>query len=95
MQKFIIGENDANQRLDKYLTKMFPSLPQSMMYKAIRKKDIKLNKKRCEISSRLMAGDILELYIKRRIGIHRQGQDFASKLKSLPCDLPTRAFQSL
>lgn len=64
MQKFIIGENDANQRLDKYLTKMFPSLPQSMMYKAIRKKDIKLNKKRCEISSRLNAGDVLELYIK-------------------------------
>lgn len=64
MQKFIIGENDANQRLDKYLTKMFPSLPQSMMYKAIRKKDIKLNKKRCEISSRLMTGDVLELYIK-------------------------------
>ena len=42
MQKFTIGENDANQRLDKYLTKMFPGLPQSMMYKAIRKKDIKL-----------------------------------------------------
>ncbi len=64
MQKFIIGENDANQRLDKYLTKMFPNLPQSMMYKAIRKKDIKLNKKRCEISSRLCVGDELELYIK-------------------------------
>ena len=64
MQKFTIGENDANQRLDKYLTKMFPNLPQSMMYKAIRKKDIKLNKKRCEISSRLSVGDELELYIK-------------------------------
>lgn len=64
MQKFTVGENDANQRLDKYLTKMFPNLPQSMMYKAIRKKDIKLNGKRCEISSRLAVGDVLELYIK-------------------------------
>ena len=64
MQKFIVGENDANQRLDKYLTKMFPNLPQSMMYKSIRKKDIKLNGKRCEISSRLNEGDVLELYIK-------------------------------
>ncbi|MBQ2897254.1 MAG: RluA family pseudouridine synthase [Clostridia bacterium] len=64
MQKFIIGENDANQRLDKFLTKMFPCLPQSMMYKSIRKKDIKLNGKRCEISSRLSVGDTLELYIK-------------------------------
>lgn len=64
MQKFIVGENDANQRLDKYLTKMFPNLPQSMMYKAIRKKDIKLNGKRCEISTRLAEGDLLELYIR-------------------------------
>ena len=64
MQKFIVGENDANQRLDKYLTKMFPNLPQSMMYKAIRKKDIKLNGKRCEISSKLSVGDVLQLYIK-------------------------------
>ena len=47
------------------------------------------------VAAAAAAVDILELYIKRRIGIHRQGQDFASKLKSLPCDLPTRAFQSL
>jgi len=64
MQKFTIGENDSNQRLDKFLTKMFPNLPQSMMYKSIRKKDIKLNGKRCEISTRLSQGDVLELYIK-------------------------------
>ena len=56
--------NDANQRVDKFLTKSYPNLPQSMLYKAIRKKDIKLNGKRCEISTRLQAGDVLTMYLK-------------------------------
>lgn len=59
-----IGENDAGQRLDKFLTKTFPNLPQSMLYKAIRKKDIKLGGKRCPINVRLCAGDVLTLYLK-------------------------------
>ena len=63
MQKFIITENDANQRVDKFLTKTFPSLPQSLMYKAFRKKDIKINRKKCEISTRLQTGDVLEVYL--------------------------------
>lgn len=64
MVSLIIGKNDAGQRVDKFLTKAFPSLPQSMMYKAIRCKDIKLNRKRCEISTRLSEGDQLDIYIK-------------------------------
>ena len=53
MKTIVIQPNDANQRLDKFLTKSFPNLPQSMLYKSIRKKDIKCNGKRCEISTRL------------------------------------------
>lgn len=63
MQKITINKNDAGQRIDKYLTKSFKNLPASLMYKYIRKKRIKLNGKRCEISSRLSEGDIIELYI--------------------------------
>ena len=63
MQKITINKNDAGQRIDKYLTKSFKNLPTSLMYKYIRKKRIKLNGKRCEISSRLSEGDIIELYI--------------------------------
>ena len=29
-----IGKNDGGQRLDKFLTKSYPNLPQSMLYKA-------------------------------------------------------------
>lgn len=63
MQKITINKNDAGQRIDKYLTKSFKNLPTSLMYKYIRKKRIKLNGKRCEISSRLSEDDIIELYI--------------------------------
>ncbi len=64
MKTVTVGPNDAGQRLDKFLTKSFPNLPQSMMYKSIRKKDIKRNGKRCEISTRLEEGDMLTLYLK-------------------------------
>ncbi len=64
MKEVHIQENDAGQRLDKFLTKSYPNLPQSMLYKSIRKKDIKLNGKRCEISTRLKIGDVLTMYLK-------------------------------
>ena len=61
--KFDIKENDSGQRVDKFITKALPDLPKSMMYRLIRKKDIKINGKRCEISTRLETGDIVSLYI--------------------------------
>lgn len=63
MKEFIINKNDAGQRLDKYLTKSFPLLPQSLMYKYIRSKRIKVNGKRSEISYRLQLDDTVSLYI--------------------------------
>lgn len=63
MKRFIINANDAGQRIDKFISKAAPSLPQSALYKGIRTKNIKLNRKRCEISTRLVEGDILELYL--------------------------------
>lgn len=63
MQTIFINQNDADQRLDKFLQKTFPSLPSSAMYKYIRKKRIKINHKRAEISTRLQEGDKVELYI--------------------------------
>lgn len=64
MKTVVVGANDAGQRVDKFLTKTFPNLPQSMMYRGIRKKDVKLNGKRCGISARLCEGDVLTLYLK-------------------------------
>ncbi len=64
MREIIIGKNDANQRLDKFLTKRFKSMPKALMYKYIRTKYIKVNNKRCEISTQLHEGDVLKLFIK-------------------------------
>ncbi len=57
-----VGKNDADQRVDRFLTKTFPSLPVSMMYKYIRQKDIKLNGKRCAIADRVQEGDTVSIY---------------------------------
>ena len=49
MQIVTINKNDAGQRLDKFIAKAFPNMPKSMMYKFIRTKKIKRNRKRAEI----------------------------------------------
>ncbi len=64
MRQITVGKNDAGQRLDKFLTKTYTKLPQSMLYKGIRTKNIKLNGKCCQISSRIQEGDIISLYLK-------------------------------
>ncbi len=58
-----IQKNDAGQRLDKFLTKTYRNLPQSLLYKAIRKKDIRRNGKRCDRADRLEEGDVLSLFL--------------------------------
>lgn len=63
MKSFTINKNDAAQRMDKFIQKAAPMLPQSLLYKYIRLKRIKLNGKRCEINTRLGVGDTVEMYI--------------------------------
>ena len=63
MEKLTVGTNDAGQRLDKFLTKAFRNLPKSMMYKFIRTKKIKVNRKRAEIGQMLVEGDTVELFL--------------------------------
>ena len=63
MKEFTINKNDSGQRVDKFIEKAVPLLPKSLMYKYIRTKRIKLNGKRCEISTRLCENDIVQLYI--------------------------------
>ena len=63
MKEFIIKENDAGQRLDKFLSKAVKSLPYTMLYKAVRKKDIKVNNKRTSADYRLNTNDVVTLYL--------------------------------
>lgn len=63
MKSFTILQNDAGQRLDKFISKTVRALPPALMYKYIRTKRIKVNRKRAEISLRLQCGDVVDMYI--------------------------------
>ena len=64
MRTITIGINDAGQRLDKFLMKLLPDMPKSLLYKLIRKKDIRCNGTRCKGTEILQKDDVLTLYIK-------------------------------
>lgn len=63
MKTFIISKNDSGQRLDKFIFKASHNLPKSLLYKSIRKKNTKVNKKRCTPEQILVEGDKVEVYL--------------------------------
>lgn len=63
MKQVWIGSNDAGQRLDQFLRKTFPAMPRSLLYRALRKKRIKLNGTRATHSTFLTEGDEITLYL--------------------------------
>ena len=63
MHELTVGRNDAGQRLDKFLTKALPDLPKSLLYKSVRTKKIKVNRRRAEIGQLLLEGDTLQLFL--------------------------------
>lgn len=63
MKEFTISKNDANQRLDRFITKSVPLLPASLLQKYIRLKRIKINGKGAKRDTRLVLGDVIQLYI--------------------------------
>ena len=63
MRTLTIGQNDAGQRLDKFLTKALPRMPKSLLYKSVRTKKIKVNRKRAQPEQILAVGDELQLFL--------------------------------
>ena len=63
MKEFIVGTNDAGQRLDRWLAKTLPLLPAPLAQKYIRLKRVKLNGRGAKRDVRLVQGDLLQLYI--------------------------------
>ena len=62
MHELKIGKNDAGQRLDKFITKTL-DLPTSLLYKSIRMKKIKVNRKRAENNTILFEGDTVQCFL--------------------------------
>lgn len=65
--KIEIGSNEAGQRLDKFLRKLLKDVPLSAIFKALRKKDIRVNGKKQNEKYFLEEGDIVEIkYIQNK-----------------------------
>lgn len=63
MKELTISKNDAGQRLDRFIGKAVPLLPESLLQKYIRLKRIKVNDKGSKRDYRLQLDDNIKLYI--------------------------------
>ena len=63
MKEFIIEENEAGQRFDKYLAKLLKEAPKSFFYKMLRKKNITLNDRKATGNEKLLKGDTIKLFL--------------------------------
>ena len=63
MREFEIGKNDAGQRLDRFISKALPLLPDALAQKYIRIKRIKVNGRGAKRDRRLLIGDVLQFYV--------------------------------
>ena len=78
--KIEIGPNEAGQRLDKFLRKLLKDVPLSAIFKALRKKDIRVNGKKQNEKYFLEEGDIVEIKY-----IQSNREDKKDKYKKVSC----------
>ena len=65
MREITINQNDAGQRLDKFLTKYLVNMPQSMLYKSLRKNCVRVNGKHIKDGKYMLQdGDVLKYFLK-------------------------------
>ena len=82
MREITVGKNDAGQRLDKFLIKAL-DLPLSLLYKSVRLKKIKLNRKRAEAGVILAEGDKIQCFLAEEFFTRLDGKDQPSEAPSL------------
>ena len=63
MKEFIIDKNHENQRLDKYVKKLLSRASTTLIYKMIRKKDIKVNGAKVKENYILKKGDVVSMFL--------------------------------
>ncbi len=74
MQSVTIGNNQAGQRLDKFLHKYLPNAGTSFLYKMLRKKNITLNGKKAEGKEILFVGDEVKFFFAQETFLKFSGQ---------------------
>ena len=63
MKSFVVNKDDSGKRLDRFMQKVCPSLPEALLFKYIRLKRIKVNDARARGETRLNEGDTVKAYI--------------------------------
>ncbi|MDD3302951.1 MAG: RluA family pseudouridine synthase [Candidatus Gracilibacteria bacterium] len=63
MKQFKITENDANQRLDKFMKKLFPLATRGLLYKLNRTNKVKVNSKKEDNEYKLQIGDEIKIFL--------------------------------
>ena len=55
------NEDDEGQRLDNYLARVLKGVPRSMLYRILRRGEVRVNKGRVSPSYKLKAGDVIRI----------------------------------
>ena len=63
MKKLIVNEKFNNKRLNTFLLHALPTLTDTLFFKTLRKKDIKINGKRVNKNVNVFNGDEILVYI--------------------------------
>ena len=63
MKKLIVNKKYDNKKLNKFLQDSIPNLSTNLLYKTLRKKDVKVNGKRVNENITIFENDIIEVYI--------------------------------
>lgn len=83
MQLFIVENNHAGQRLDKFLHKYLPAASNSFIYKMLRKKNITLNGKKAEGKEILQLGDEIKCFFSEETFAKFSGTETAEKTEQV------------
>lgn len=63
MREFIIQENESGQTLEKYIRKLLPNAPLSIIYKLFRRKDVRVNGVKSDGKVVVKQGDNIAVYL--------------------------------
>ncbi len=76
MKEFIIDKNNDGVRLSKFMQKVMPALKTGEIYKALRKKKVRVNGKHKDAEFRLSEKDIVSIYMNDEL-FESEAQEFA------------------
>ena len=91
MKSYIATQNDSGQSARKFLQKAAPLLPSTMLYKAFRKKRVKVGGKAVSVDYIIKLGDKIELYINDEFFVDKKP---ITQLEKIPSGLPDIAYET-